>query len=336
MDENLQKQNVADTGRILLEKKLVARTWGNISARVDGEHFAISPSGLGYEDMQADDVPVYNMTSGEYEGSRKPSSEKKIHAACYAQFSEVNFVIHTHQDYATALGLSDESKIALTPEEKEILGEIKIAGYGLPGTGKLCANVAKALEAGSKTILMIHHGALVLGTDRDDAIMKAELLETICKREVESKIAKINLSAGVKTASIEETAELITAVKGAFSNAVLDEDAKMKYIASKGGFKAQTDDMAQMLGGELKSVEPKLEAVLEVLSKQDAVLVKNVGLIIKAEEDSDVEALSLLINKAVIAKLYTISIEKKINLSSLDCSLMRFVYKQKYSKKKNK
>ncbi len=40
--ESELRQQVVDTGLLLLEKKLVARTWGNVSARVDGTHFLIT------------------------------------------------------------------------------------------------------------------------------------------------------------------------------------------------------------------------------------------------------------------------------------------------------
>ena len=59
---------------VLLEKKLVARTWGNFSARLDEAHFAITPSGLGYEQMGADDIVRFCLADESWEGSRKPSS----------------------------------------------------------------------------------------------------------------------------------------------------------------------------------------------------------------------------------------------------------------------
>ena len=124
MNDNELKQLIADTGRELLNKGLVARTWGNISVRKDENRFAISPSGLGYENMQADDVPIYDMESETWEGNRKPSSEKKVHAAAYKIYPDVNFVIHTHQDFATAIGLADVKELELTPDEKELLGRI--------------------------------------------------------------------------------------------------------------------------------------------------------------------------------------------------------------------
>ena len=186
-DQELRKL-VADTGRELLEKKLVARTWGNISARKDATHFAISPSGLGYEGMTPEDVPIYNLTDGTYEGPRKPSSEKKIHASAYQIFDDVNFVIHTHQDYATAVGLVGSDILEMTDEEKEILGEIRVAAYGLPGTKKLKYNVEEAMLKGSKVVLMLHHGAVIGGVDKDDAVHKAMVLETVCERAVRKNV----------------------------------------------------------------------------------------------------------------------------------------------------
>ena len=56
MDEKTILEQVAETGRLLLEKRLVARTWGNFSARLDEAQFVITPSGLGYEQMSADDM----------------------------------------------------------------------------------------------------------------------------------------------------------------------------------------------------------------------------------------------------------------------------------------
>ena len=145
MDEKTLRAQVAETGRLLLEKRLVARTWGNFSARLDETHFVITPSGLGYEQMIADDMVRFCIADETWEGTRKPSSEKGIHAAAYRLFPEVGFVIHTHQAYATALGLTEHGQLGLTEEEREALGGVAWAEYGLPGTKKLREAVAAAL-----------------------------------------------------------------------------------------------------------------------------------------------------------------------------------------------
>lgn len=326
MEDKELKQLVADTGRILVAKELVARTWGNISARKDATHFAISPSGLGYDKMQGEDVPIFDYENETWEGTRKPSSEKKIHAAGYRIYPEVNFIIHTHQDYATAIGLVDARVLEMTEDEKKLLGNIEIAGYGLPGTKGLKKNVEAAMLKGSKTILMAHHGAVLLGKDQDEAIKMAETLEIVCKRAVDKRV-----TTSEKAFSKDLSPEMQAALS---ASAVVFTNEDLLFLADRGGFKAQLDDMAQMLGGKLKAVDNDDAKILKALNKQDAVLVKGVGCVVLTEDPDDAEALKLLITKAAIAKRYTIACNKENNLSGFDCKLMRFVYKKKYSKKK--
>ena len=328
------KNSIVQTGLILLEKKLVARTWGNISSRIDEKHFAITPSGLGYETLTADDIPVFNMEEETWTG-RKPSSEKRIHAACYAQYPEVNFVIHTHQDYATAIGLvGAAANLEMTDEEKALLGEIKVASYGLPGTKKLKKGVEEALKAGSKTVLMLHHGAVILGKDKEDAIHKAEVLEDVCKRAVNKRVDGIEKML-VPSSLSEEAQGLAEKIGKKYPNVKIVDSPLMKKLSELGGIRAQLDDMSQMLGAKLKVCENNLQKIMSVLEKNDAVLVKGIGCIIKAEDKDDVETLEILINKAGISKLYTAACGKKIKLGAFDCWLMRTVFKLKYSKKKN-
>ena len=48
MNNRNERELLVETGRELLEKNIVARTWGNTSCRVDDEHCLITPSGLDY------------------------------------------------------------------------------------------------------------------------------------------------------------------------------------------------------------------------------------------------------------------------------------------------
>lgn len=137
MDEQTGRMQLVETGKALRASRLVARTWGNISCRLDENRFLITPSGLDYLQTTPQDIVCFNRVSGTWEGVRKPSSEKGIHAAAYEVFPEVCFVIHTHQTYATALGLAGWERLNLTEEETVRLGGVARAEYGLPGQKKL-------------------------------------------------------------------------------------------------------------------------------------------------------------------------------------------------------
>ncbi len=183
MDILEAKLAVIKAGKMLVENGLIQRTWGNVSCRIDDNHFVITPSGKGYLTLTPDDIVIVTINDLSYDGDVKPSSEKGIHAQCYALRSDVNFVIHTHQTFASIVGLSGLDINNITGKSAEIIGtDVPIASYGLPGTGKLKKGVVAALKrSDSKAVLMIHHGALCVGTDLDDAFAVANELEEVSK-----------------------------------------------------------------------------------------------------------------------------------------------------------
>ncbi|MBP1736588.1 MAG: class aldolase/adducin family protein [Oscillospiraceae bacterium] len=325
MDGHEAKQSVAGAGRMLLEEGLAARTWGNVSCRVSRTSFAITPSGLSYEGMTADDVVLYDIETGKCTGSRRPSSEKGVHAAAYARLPDAGFVIHTHQTYASALGLAGFHPAIVSPEKSVLLGGIALARYGLPGTRKLRNHIDAALISGAHTILMAHHGALIVGRDRHEAFERAKLLELICKSACAGQP-----SAQGDTSMLETLAELATR---AFPHvSCTGEPAVQETSRLVPLLRAQLDDMAQMIGPKLVSVAPQAADVLQALSRHPAVLVHGAGAICRAETQGDCDALRMLVEKSCVCFLHTKKLGASAALSSIDALLMRGVYLRKYSK----
>ena len=56
MDDQALRTCICETGRELLENGLVARTWGNVSARADGGHYLVTPSGMDYGSIAPEDI----------------------------------------------------------------------------------------------------------------------------------------------------------------------------------------------------------------------------------------------------------------------------------------
>jgi L-fuculose-phosphate aldolase len=327
MDEREARQNVADAGRILLNEGLVARTWGNMSCRIDETTFAITPSGLSYESMTADDVVVYNMRDDSWRGTHKPSSEKGVHIAAYSQFKDVGFVVHTHQTYASALGLSGFDALSPTAEENDKLGGIALANYGLPGTKQLRANVTAALSTGAHAVLMAQHGALIAGCNQKDACERARLLETVCKRA-----CKGQPEAG--EAQKEKLLMLVSRTSEFYPHVGYTVAPPVREVAvTERCFRAQLDDMAQMIGTKLIVIDAEPDAIIKALKTRSVVLVKDLGAICRADTEVDIEALKLLTEKACVSFLHTRALKAFVALSPLDAILMRMIYKNKYSKK---
>jgi L-ribulose-5-phosphate 4-epimerase len=82
---------------------LAIYTFGNVSA-FDAQRavFAIKPSGVAYDTLTAADIVVVDLDSKVVEGTLRPSSDTKTHAALYRAFTGIGGIVHTHSTYATA------------------------------------------------------------------------------------------------------------------------------------------------------------------------------------------------------------------------------------------
>lgn len=194
MDIQKAKQIVCDAGLKLVKEGLVARTWGNISCRIDKDSFVITPSGRTYEDLTPDDIVQIRIEDCQWSGDVKPSSEKGLHAEVYKLNDDYTAVIHTHQRNASVVASARKDIPRINDKMAQIIGEtIPCAAYGLPGTGKLKKGTAAALKrAGSKAALMANHGAVCAGTDMNDAFTVAITLEEICDLYVQQEFKKLS------------------------------------------------------------------------------------------------------------------------------------------------
>ncbi|MDO4571729.1 MAG: class II aldolase/adducin family protein, partial [Clostridia bacterium] len=260
-----EREAVAAAGRRLLAEGLAARTWGNVSCRTGEASFVITPSGLSYERMRPEDVVPFDMRTGSWTGARQPSSEKGVHTAAYRRFPEAGFVVHTHQCFATAIGLAGFERLALSPEENEALGGVALAAYALPGSKKLQRRVESALASGAHCLLMAHHGALIAGRDAPEAFRRALLLETAARR------ACMGQPRDGDEAASGAGAALLAGARARFGHAALADTPAVLAAARLGAFRAELDDMAQMIGPRLAAA--RAETALRLLERHAAVLV---------------------------------------------------------------
>ena len=323
------KKIVVEAGKRLVSSGLIARTWGNVSCRLDEKHFLITPSGLDYLKTTPEDIARVELGTMEWEGKRKPSSEKGVHAAAYELFPEVGFVIHTHQNCASAIGLAGFDSMDITAAEREALGGVAKAEYGLPGMKKLKNAVRAAMQTGAHTVFMVNHGVVVCAKDKKQAMDRVQLLEEVCRRNLRVSTAAPKRLAGKKASA------LMDAVRAEIPTAELSGgDYAVMWANTKRTLHAQLDDMAQMLGSHVNCVKASPKKIVRALKERDAVFVQGLGAVVKADDPDDREALRLLTEKSALCALHTSGIGAKVKLGTVDTALMRFVYKKKYSKRK--
>lgn len=183
------RHSVSESAKKLLQAGLVARTWGNVSCRVDKSHFAITPSGRSYQAMRPEEIVIANIYNDDYWGTLLPSSETAIHREIYCRRPEVNFIIHTHQFEASVFSALDRN---LSVRGEGIFGgEIPCARYGFPGSDQLRHNVTVALDSTvGPAVLLAHHGVIIMGQGEEDTFRLALVLEVAAFRRINEALSK--------------------------------------------------------------------------------------------------------------------------------------------------
>ncbi len=307
--EDEARRLVIEAGRRLLRENLVARTWGNISARIGSDRFVITPSGRAYETLREEDLAVVSIVDGSSGGDIKPSSEKGVHCSAYALRSGVDFVIHTHQFYASAVGAAGRDT-SFAP----------CAGYGLPGTKKLRKNVERCIgdNPDKKAFLMEKHGAVCLGGNCDDAFENVQELERDCRELFERRVGPVERGQ-VKEAELDLSA---------WPHAVRAEGIfAVAYSGLGRTLPAWIDDFAQIVGVGARCADS--EHLSDALRGRNAALIRGEGAVCTGNTADDAQAAAAILEKNCAAAFYAAGARP---LGMLDAMLQRQVYLRKYSK----
>lgn len=169
-------------GGIALDKYgLISLAGGNLSARMPSGEILITPSGMIYDEMVADDVVVMDLEGNIIEGTRKPSSDTDGILYIFKNRPDIGAVIHTHQPYATAISLiQDEFRADLTTLGNACRGNIKCTPYSSPGSVEMGMDTVKYL-GNQLAVILGHHGVMTVGKDLHQALNAAVYLEDCAK-----------------------------------------------------------------------------------------------------------------------------------------------------------
>ncbi|WP_156759384.1 L-ribulose-5-phosphate 4-epimerase [Microbacterium karelineae] len=168
--------------------ELVAWTAGNVSERVPGadghpDLLVIKPSGVQYDDLDADAMVVCDLDGALVEGTRNPSSDTAAHAYVYRHMPEVGGVVHTHSTYATAWAArGEEIPCVLTMMGDEFGGPIPVGPFAIIGDDSIGRGIVETLSGHRSTaVLMQNHGPFTIGTSGRSAVKTAVLLEEVAR-----------------------------------------------------------------------------------------------------------------------------------------------------------
>lgn len=174
------KQQILETTLDLVRIDLIRLSSGNISMLLPDGNIAITPSGVLYSVMKAEDVVIMDMENQVVEGKYKPSSEKQLHTEIYKARPDIKAVVHTHSRYSIAFASVGMEIPVSNIEILAVGGPIPVAPYQVPGTVEVGLGAAEILKErqGLKALLLESHGMVAVGKTLLDAYQNAYKTET--------------------------------------------------------------------------------------------------------------------------------------------------------------
>ena len=200
------KEEVLKANLLLPKYGLVVFTWGNVSA-VDREKgiIAIKPSGVEYDDMQADDIVIVDLATGEVlDGKLKPSSDTPTHLELYRKFPNIGGIVHTHSRWATIFAQAKHPIKAYGTTHADyfygeipctrLLSEAEIKGEYELNTGKVIVETFKDTDPDFVPgVVVASHGPFAWGKSALDAVHNAVVMEEVAMMSWHAKIENSSL-----------------------------------------------------------------------------------------------------------------------------------------------
>jgi L-ribulose-5-phosphate 4-epimerase len=176
---------------------LAIYTFGNVSA-FDAARavFAIKPSGVAYESLTAADIVVVDLDAKVVEGTLRPSSDTKTHAALYRAFQGsgggIGGIVHTHSTYATAwaqacipiplYGTTHADHLAEDVPCTALMTAAAVCGDYEAETGTQIIDCFRTRDPREiPMVLVAGHGPFTWGRTADKAVYHAVVLEELAK-----------------------------------------------------------------------------------------------------------------------------------------------------------
>lgn len=194
--------------------ELVLYTFGNVSCadRQKGV-FAIKPSGVEYEKLVPEDIPVIDIASGrQVAGDKRPSSDTNTHLELYRRWAGVGGIVHTHSTYATAwaqaarpvpvLGTTHADHLANPIPCTAFMADDRIDNDYETETGLQiidCFSSQQLDPEENPMVLVAGHGPFTWGCDGGKAVYNAKVLEELCR------MAFLTLQIAPQTAALKSS-----------------------------------------------------------------------------------------------------------------------------------
>lgn len=169
--------SIVEGGRELTLAKLIHSGDGNLSARIDGDRFIVTPTGVDKGKLDVDDLFEVEINSHRIpEGA---STEVGLHRSIYAKFPAIHAIVHAHPEKVLALaedGLAPDPR--RLPDGGTVLDRVSWIEDFPPGTRSLANEVTIGISR-APALVIAAHGAVTIGATVDQAVIRMIRLERL-------------------------------------------------------------------------------------------------------------------------------------------------------------
>lgn len=170
------RREMVEIGRRMYAKDLVAATDGNISFRLGGDEFLITPTGSCLGFLKSSDLVLIDR-EGAPRSPGKPTSELRLHLEVYRQRDDVRAIVHGHPPICTAFSVAGETlDRCVLPEVVFTIGAVPTAAYGTPTTDEPPRIIREHIKS-CDAMILDRHGTLTVGPSLLEAYYKLEKIE---------------------------------------------------------------------------------------------------------------------------------------------------------------
>ena len=197
----------------LHSRNLALYTWGNASG-IDRKAgvVAIKPSGLAYEKLKPELIPLVALDGKVIDGDLKPSSDTPTHLELYKAFPGIGGIVHTHSPHAVAwaqavcaipcLGTTHADHFHGAVPVTQPLTDEEVAGDYEAATGRSIVRAFR--EAGIDpdavpAVLCASHDPFAWGPTPEKAVYNAVVLEEIGPDRVDDEGLVARNRPGIKS-----------------------------------------------------------------------------------------------------------------------------------------
>ncbi len=185
--EPVLRRRMVEVGRRLEQKGLIVAAEGNLSVRLGGHAFLVTPAGVGKGALRPQDLLVVDHAGRCAHG--RPTSEWPLHRALYDARPDAGAVCHAHPPWATAFSVAGRDLDgSLLTETEAMLPRVPLAARAQPGTEEVPAAVVPWIRD-HDAVLLGSHGVVAVGPDLETAFARLETVERLAQVTLLAEVA---------------------------------------------------------------------------------------------------------------------------------------------------